>query len=148
MKLYFTTDELCITDTPLPLHVADKLWRHHIWVMNPIRKKLGAPITASEKSGYRPYDWEIARGRSGKSQHTFGELPHGQNDDVLGAVDWTTLDKSKLDALEKLLISDSPYTRIARYKTFIHCDYKPTSSGKRQLFTSGSDSRWVFVREI
>lgn len=148
MKLYFTTDELCITDTPLPLHVAEKLWKHHILVMNPIREKLGHAITASQKSGFRPYEWEKSHGRSGGSQHTFGDLPHGANIDMLGAVDWTTLNKSKLDDLQALLISDSPYTRIARYNSFIHCDYKPTGNGKRQLFKSNSASQWTLISEF
>lgn len=146
MKNYFTLSELCITDTPVPLHVADKLIKHHIWIMNPIREKLGAPITASQKSGYRPHQWEIKRGRSGDSQHTFGEHPLHPKLTYLGAIDWTTTDLSKLDELQALIEQHTPYTRIARYKSFIHCDYKPTDSGKREVFTSNAQSNWTFER--
>lgn len=148
MKLYFNLSELCIVDEPVPMHVADKLLNHHIRIMNPIRQMLGAPITASQNSGYRPYSYEKARGRSGKSQHTFGDLPTGKDLSVLGAIDWTTLDLSRLNDLEKALIEHSPYTRITRYKSFIHCDYKPTSDSRRQYFTSGADSKWTFVRHL
>lgn len=149
MKIYFTTAELCITDKKLPIHVAQKIWAHHILVMNPIREKMGVPITASANSGYRPYKWEIAHGRSGKSQHTFGDRgDRGTEVDCLGAVDWTTVDPAHLDELEANILVNTKYTRVARYATFIHCDYRPTPSGNREYYTSGADSKWTFIREI
>jgi len=136
MNNYFTISELCISDEDIPQHVADKLLKHHILQMNVVREKLGAPIWASQNSGYRPYTWEIARGRSGRSQHTFGDK---------GAVDWTCSD---LKELFKLLLEHTSYTRIAVYPSdegnFIHCDHKASS---RQLFLSDSGSDWKLSTE-
>lgn len=136
MNIPFSLTELCITNNDLPLDIADKLLKYHITPMVAVRKALNAPITASLKSGYRPVEYEKSKGRSGNSQHTF----QGK-----GAIDWTAAD---LDKLEKLIIKHTDYTRIARYNSFIHCDYKPTADGKRQYFTSGADSRWVFVKNV
>lgn len=148
MRNYFTLSELCITADPLPTEVADKLLLHHILVMNPIRELLGAPITASQKSGYRPYAYELARGRNGKSQHTFGYGGPAPDPSCKGAIDWTTSNRSKLDKLQELLITHSPYTRIARYTSFIHCDYAAPKSGNRMLYQSNAQSNWVPVRSI
>ena len=139
MQHYFTTAELCIQPNAIPQEVADKLWKFHILPMNAVRHALGAPITASEKSGYRPVQWERRMGRNGLSQHCF----QGQ-----GAVDWTTPGGLHLlDELQSLLIELTTYTRIARYATFIHCDYKTVASGKRQLFRSNAQSQWTLLRE-
>jgi hypothetical protein len=140
MKHYFNTSELCIMPTAVPQEVVDKLWKHHILPMNRVREQLGAPITASQQSGYRPVAWELRQGRNGKSQHCF----HG-----LGAVDWTTPGRPDLlDELQSLILEITDYTRIARYETFIHCDYRYLPNGTRRLYTSGDDSRWKLVREV
>lgn len=131
MKNYFTISELCISDNPLPLHVADKLLQYHIIPMNVVRDKIGMPIYASQNSGYRPYEWEIKRGRSGKSQHTF----KGK-----GAVDWTA---DNLKLLFVKIFQYTNYTRIAVYPdgegSFLHCDH---AASERQLFLSNSSSNW------
>lgn len=148
MKNYFTLSELCITPEPIPQEVADKLLLHHILVMNPIRELLGSAITASQKSGYRPYAYERARGRSGKSQHTFGYGGEGVDPGCKGAIDWTTPNLAKLDALQDLLIRYSPYTRIARYQTFIHCDYAAPAGAQRMLYRSDARSNWTPIRAL
>lgn len=139
MQHYFSTAELCIQPNAIPQEVADKLWKYHILPMNAVRHALGAPITASEKSGYRSPQWEKRMGRNGHSQHCF----HGK-----GAVDWTTPGRIHLlDELQRLLLEMTDYTRIARYASFIHCDYKAVAHGKRQLFLSNAQSQWTLVRE-
>jgi hypothetical protein len=127
----FTTDEACIVDGPIPQDVATKLWLHHFIPMAPVRHELGAPITASQKSGYRPEEHELKMGRSGNSQHTF----KGK-----GAIDWTAND---LKRLLQLILKHTRYTRIAVYNSFIHCDYKETKSGKREVYSSTSKSIWT-----
>jgi hypothetical protein len=52
------------------------------------------------------------------------------------------------DKLLELIIKHTSYTRMAVYKGFIHCDYKPTSDGKRQLFKSDKNSRWEFIKNV
>ena len=136
-KLYFTVSELCIVSRDVPLDVADKLLKYHIWPMNEIRKELGTPIWASESSGYRPKWYEKQRGRSGKSQHCF---------EGKGAVDWTAY---RITELLKLLLDKSPYTRICYYPNnrFIHCDYKATDG--RWFYTCESPiSQWKLQHQL
>lgn len=140
MKVYFSISELCITGTSIPIAVADKLLKYHITPMNPVREELGLPVMASQNSGYRPKQWELNHGRSGNSQHTFIKK---------GAIDWTCENfKDNKDELLSLIIKHTDYTRIAIYNGFLHCDHKPTSEGKRQLFTSSSSSKWTFIKYV
>ena len=144
MKVYFSISELCISGDTVPLDVADKLLKHHILPMSKVREELGSPVfcTTSEglHSGYRSLEWEHSKGRSGGSQHTF----QGK-----GAIDWRCGDfQENKDRLLELIIEHTDYTRMAIYNSFIHCDYKPTADGKRQLFTSTASSQWTFVKNV
>jgi len=114
MKNYFHINEFYRKDTLIPPGVIEKI-DYHIWVLNRIRDKLGSPIYISMRSGYRPIDYELSRGRSGNSEHCF----RGK-----GAVD-LSCDPDKLIELLKLLI-ESEYTRVCYYPEdqFIHCDFK------------------------
>lgn len=137
LKINFNISEFNISGRAIPESVADKILHHHILPMQSVREELDVPMWPSEKSGYRSEAWEKQRGRSGKSQHTF----KGK-----GAVDWTC--KNFIQNRQKLIkaiIEHTDYTRMALYDTFIHCDYKETSSGKRQVFSSTDDSRWTFI---
>ena len=136
----FTISEFNISGKSIPETIADKILKHHIIPMQEVRDLFGKPIWASEKSGYRSTYWERSKGRSGNSQHTF----KGK-----GAVDWTCSDfrVNKKEFLS-LIISNTKYTRIAVYNSFIHCDYKETSSGKRELYKSNSNSKWTLERVI
>ena len=148
MKLDFNISELVITGNSIPLDVADKLLQYHILPMQEVRngftnnvlndeEKETFYITASLKSGYRPKQYEISKGRSGNSQHTF----QGK-----GAVDWTCYDFNRFKHdLIHYIIHKTDYTRIAVYNSFVHCDYK---GEERQLFNSDSNSNWEFVRNI
>lgn len=141
---WFTISELCIDKSKdVPQDIADKILLHHILPMNPVREALGEPIYVSENSGWRHLQWELSRGRSGKSQHVF--LPESK-----GAVDWTIggIEKHEnngnFEGLFELIYDLTPYTRIAVYPDtrFIHCDYK---SPKRQLFLSTNSSKWTLT---
>lgn len=139
-EINFTISEFIITGDEVPIKVADKLLKFHITPMLEVREELGIPLYPSQRSGYRPISWEIKKGRSGNSQHTF----MGK-----GAVDWTCNNFSS--NREKLLISiikNTSYNRITLYPTFIHCDYKDTNSGKREYYTSGMDSKWKFIKTL
>lgn len=134
-----------LIDNPakVDLEVADKLYQFHIIPMQKVREELGVWVTASLKSGYRPQWWEILKNRSGKSQHTFiEEHPLGS-----GAIDWTCSDfKANNDRFLELIIEHTNYTRIAIYGTFIHCDFKPTPSGKREVYVSDANSNWQLLK--
>ena len=86
---------------------------------------------------------EYGKNRSGKSQHTYiDEWINGS-----GAVDWTCKNfKANKKQFLELIIKHTTYTRIAVYNTFIHCDYKDTNSGKREVYYSDSKSNWEFYR--
>lgn len=131
MENYFTLSECCIDKSKdIPQDIADKLLKYHIVPMNKVREKLGKPVWPSQDSGWRPLEWELSRGRSGKSQHTF----QGK-----GAIDWTAED---LGELFELILRYTDYKRIAVYPDahFIHCDM---NSNDRQLFLSTNNSVWT-----
>lgn len=133
--MLFSLKEFIITKPKtIPLDIADKLYWYHILPMIPVRNTLGVWVSASSFSGYRPKWWELNRGRSGNSQHVFIDK---------GAVDWTCSNfYTNKNKLLNLIIEHTEYTRIAVYESFIHCDYKPTNDGNRQLFSSDSSSNW------
>jgi len=140
MKLNFKISEFNISGNHIPEKIADKILKWHILPMQDVRNEFGKPIYPSQKSGYRSISWELSRGRNGKSQHTFRQK---------GAVDWTCMHFGlNKDKLLELIIENTDYTRIAVYNSFLHCDYKPTKSGQRELYTSNSASKWVFDRFI
>ncbi len=137
----FKIDEFLIESTSkIDTHIADKIYKYHIIPMIYIRRNLGFPIYPSMKSSYRSKTYEISKGRSGNSQHTFTGK---------GATDWTceNFDVNK-DELLKEMIKETLYTRFAMYNSFIHADYKDTENNTRQLFKSGSNSKWEFIKFI
>lgn len=140
MLLNFNISDFNISGKPIPELVADKILKWHIIPMQRVRNLLGIAIWASQKSGYRSYSWEKSNNRSGRSQHTFREK---------GAVDWTCYRfKDNKDVFLQKIIEETDYTRIAVYKTFIHCDYKLTKNNLRELYKSDSRSNWVFVKHV
>tara|TARA_B100001146_G_C16178955_1_gene433732 strand:+ start:456 stop:917 length:462 start_codon:yes stop_codon:yes gene_type:complete len=144
--IYFTDiDKYCIGVADVPQKILNKLVEHHLNPMDVVRSALGIAIWASEESGFRPYNWEIAKGRSGTSQHTFGQKKSGLiYDKELGAIDWTC--SNFADNKERFLqaiIDHTKYTRMAVYNSFIHCDYKATDNGKRTVYDSTPNSIWT-----
>ena len=151
MKNYFKKiSKLCIGGQDVPQKIIDKIIEFHTEPMNIVRHHLGVWITASEESGFRPYFWEIARGRSGGSQHCFGQKKSGIiYEKEKGAVDWTCFDfKNNWERMLELIILHTKYTRMAIYNGFIHCDYKATPSGKREIYTSTSNSIWQLKKIV
>lgn len=140
---HFSIQEYCITGDLPPEHIAESILCKHIETMNPIREELGVAISVSKNSGYRPKKYEIKKGRSGNSQHTFEDSEGNPTD---GAADYTS---SKLIKLLQLLQAKSTYTRICYYPKmgFIHCDFKPTADGKRQYFENSANG-WKFIRNL
>lgn len=151
MKLWFTISEMCIDVKAIPQQIADAILTWHIIPMSIVREKLGLAIFCKDskgnKSGYRPYRWEILRNRSGGSQHTFGQGKKGViEEDHRGAADWRCKNfRENKSELLRLILEHTDYTRIVIYNHFIHCDYK-ARDGKRYVFTSTDVSEWTFVR--
>jgi uncharacterized protein YcbK (DUF882 family) len=139
MKLYFTFKEFCIDpSTPLPISVAQKLLDYHIIPMSKVREIFGKPIIVSDNSGYRSKLYEVNKGRSGKSQHTFY---------MNGAADYTC--SGDITELLDLIIKHTNYHRICYYKkkNFLHCDYGVIDNDKRQYFEDDGDG-WEFIKHI
>lgn len=127
-----TISDFCISPEPIPVHIADAIYLHHLIPLNNVNKKVGAWV--SLKSCYRPISYELSKKRTGESLHTFK--------DGKGACD---IAADNLDELLKVLIRETKYMRFAVYPTFIHCDY---ASNERQLFTSDSNSNWTFKQNL
>ena len=136
--------DLCITgDLPADPSIVAKLHFqcHTLNALNQRHPKLGLEIsrgtTDNMPSGYRPIEWEIGRGRSGHSQHTYRNSM-GALDLVCG--NWPLF--STVLRMETWI----PWTRIAVYsgRGFVHCDCRgydgsATSITEKKLY----DGRWV-----
>ena len=133
MSKYFRPTEATIDGTMPPQDVCDKLERYHFVMLDRIREMYGAPIRISKGSGYRSPEHEMAKGRSGTSEHCFRSN---------GALDLTAGDVPRL---LQLLWEQSTYTRICHYPNngFIHCDHKMVAGNKRALYECASPtSEW------
>lgn len=128
MKNYFKKKEFYKKGTKVPFSVDKKLDKH-IKELNKVRALQRDKVIISKKSGYRPVEYELAKDRSGKSQHTF---------EGLGAVDVTASDIKKLLAN---LINHTDYTRICYYPlaNFIHCDFL---AKEKQVFVDKGNG-WI-----
>lgn len=145
----FNFKEFNITHDDIPEIVATLILIHHIVPGLIVRHDIGGlAMWPSEYSCWRPYVWEINHKRKGGSQHCFGVDKWGDYDGKSkGACDWTCTDfKKNKDKLLESLIKNTDYTRFGIYskKGFIHCDYKKTSSGKKQVY----NSMWKFQYKI
>lgn len=149
-----TISDFCISSTtPIPPIIADRILEHHLIPLERVDNFLPFSIEISyeekgQPSGWRSYWWEIARGRKGGSQHTFGERKTKILNEK-GAIDLTcTSFKKNKDRLLEELLKRTEYLRIAEYDTFFHCDYKDLYNGRRRLFKSGKDSKWNFIKFV
>lgn len=143
--------DFCISNEPIPVIIADRILKFHLIPLNNTQECVWFDIAVSNKSRkscYRPFSWEIKKGRTGKSQHTFGQrlskiLNHK------GACDITCENfKENKDALLRALIQNTGYLRFSMYATFIHADYKDLHNGKICIFTSNKQSEWTFIKFI
>lgn len=139
---------MCIGNLPVPQEIIDKIIMYHTDPVNKVREEVGFPVYASEESGFRPYVWEIARGRSGTSEHCYGQKKDGTIDpDDKGAVDWTCENfATNKGTLLASLKKHTKYTRFAMYDGFIHCDFKAID-GYVYEFTSNAASQWAFKQK-
>ena len=114
----------------IPLHVVNKIITHHLPELNSIRYSMNEPVYVSKNSGYRSYEWELAHGRNGTSEHTF------RGD---GAVDITAKDMDKLVDLAR----KSGYKRVCYYPHhgFIHCDLK---GDNYHYFVADKSGTWQY----
>lgn len=150
---HFLISDFCISNVDIPEDIADRILLYHLMPMNAVQDATPFDVYPSysvkgQPSGWRPYFWEIARGRSGGSQHTFGQRKSVVLDQK-GACDITCEDFSQnVDYLLDALIEKTDYIRFAVYKTFIHADYKDTHNGKRLIFDSNRSSKWTFRKFV
>lgn len=146
--IYFTDiEKCCVGVADVPQKIMTKLIKYHLNPMDLVREDVGFAIWASQNSGFRPYNWEKARGRSGGSQHCFGQKRSGVIDpNAKGAVDWTcTKFKENHLKLLKSMLENTDYTRFAIYDGFIHADYKKTFRDRREIYTSTALSDWTLM---
>lgn len=150
---HYKISDFCISNVDIPEVIADRILLYHLLPMNAVEDATPFHVFPSysvkgQPSGWRPYFWEIARGRSGGSQHTFGQRKTKVLDEK-GGCDITCEDfKNNKNALLEALIENTSYLRFAVYDTFIHADYKDTHNGKRLLFNSTISSKWTFVKFV
>ena len=120
MKNYFSLTEFFFPEdmenitAQQAIYVCELIKEYHLPELNKMREELRQPIIVN--AGFRSYDWEIANGRTGSSQHCFVGK---------GAVDIAVEDYTLLDDLVDLA-KLSGYKRVCYYpkKKFIHCDFK------------------------
>ena len=141
----FKFKEFNITGNDIPEIVATKILIYHILPAVLVRVQLGMPIWPSLNSCWRPYYWEIQNSRDGGSQHCFGQDKYGNFDrDSKGACDWACGEfNGNKELLLQALIDNTDYTRFGIYGSFIHCDYKKTSSGKRQVYNHMWEKQYI-----
>lgn len=135
MKRYFSISEFILRkDLPVPLEVADKILRYHLWPLNEVRQRIGVALHISKASGYRPVAHELEKGRDGSSEHTF----KGK-----GAADLAVI-RPRMHDLAVALIQMTEYTRIAYYPNshFLHVDLKFPERGRRVFI---ADGEWKHV---
>ena len=75
---HYVISDFCISNESIPPKIANNILLYHLIPMNQVEDATPFHVYPSyskkgQPSGWRPYWWEIARGRSGGSQHTFGQ---------------------------------------------------------------------------
>lgn len=133
---YFEFSDFCITNDPVPVHIASKIVRFHMLPLIEVRRVYAKPIVISQKSCYRPIEYEKSRGRNGTSEHTF----MGK-----GACDLVGED---LQLLLHLLSTITQYKRYAYYpkQGFIHVDH---AGATKRFFIDWADGiGWKSVKNI
>lgn len=145
----FKTLNFCILGKlPSDSKIIDKIWKYHILKVAPARQKLGFPFVVSKNSSYRPKSYELQKGRSGDSEHTYQP---GPNTTGYGATDWTSNADTREEQLSRLkkmrdeFVETGAYSRIALYEhhLFLHCDHKE-QDGDIYLY----NEKWELIKRI
>lgn len=130
---------------PTALRVITAIEKHFVEPLNKVREIIGAPVVVN--SGYRPKWYELARLRSGSSEHTFKD----RGGKATGAADITTVPE-KRDELREALCKDSPFRRVAWYPVegFFHVDYKGEDRRyfEMQYNEKGKPTGWKCIRSL
>ena len=135
----FVVSEFTKYDTSPTESTIRKIKEIHIPQLEKVRDEINLPIVI--RSASRSYQHERKMGRSGKSQHVYS---WGQ-----GAVDISLIDynNNNLDILEKVIMSNTNYNRVSRYKTFLHLDYAENRFGGRAYYRNTKHG-WIYVGKI
>tara|TARA_R110000782_G_scaffold266983_1_gene361929 strand:+ start:739 stop:1191 length:453 start_codon:yes stop_codon:yes gene_type:complete len=150
MKNQVKISEFIIDGKPTDVNIIDKIEKYHRIPINKINETFVERIYPSQTSSFRTYQWEVSKGRSGASQHCFGQNKNLTVDaNKLGATDWTCKHFSTFkEQLLQELINKTNYTRLCVYNSFIHGDYKVHPTRKRRLYTVDSKGNWIFKENI
>ena len=129
-----------------PVHITRTIYQLYFKVLLQLADQYDIDLVPSLNSCYRSYAYEIKRGRSGSSLHTFPAGTGGACDLVrsTGPIDQDALHMLKLH---------SPFRRIAYYPNngFVHVDYGMPGMPLhvRQFFTCASPkSPWKYQGDL
>ena len=136
---YFAVEEFLEFDKEASNATISKIVYKHIPELEKVRRGIGKPIII--RSGARSYSHELKMGRSGKSQHVYATGD--------GAVDISTENYTQedLNKIVYLLVSETSYSRITMYSTFVHVDFLSPRFGKRGYYKN-TELGWVFIGNI
>lgn len=144
---HFLPSDFIISSNDIPVIIVDRIFTYHLIPLNMVQDNVPFEVKVSQDSCYRPYIWEIARGRNGRSEHTFGQRKYSILNSK-GACDITCEDfRTNKYALLDALIKNTDYVRFAVYNSFIHADYKDLYNGRKRLFEN-TNSGWKFKKFI
>lgn len=143
-KVYDTPDEWIVTGSGMPAELWPVIGSAYVAPLLQLCSVHGIALVPSVRSCYRPMEYELSRGRNGRSLHCF---PQGS----LGACDIRRADGGKIEEVIDVVIDRCPFRRIALYPAqgFIHVDYggdQLRDSSRRSLWLcDGPLSRWRFM---
>lgn len=142
-KQYEDPREWSITREMPPVEVWARILQYHITPVVSLFHAEGIALLPSRGSCYRPKEWELSKGRSGISLHTFPGVSRG-------ACDLVRADGQAVESVLDLLVFNGPWRRITLYPSdrFIHVDYGDQDGQlckRRQLFEcAGGRAAWRF----
>lgn len=141
-QAYTTPHDWTITGDQPPAHLWPVIRDAYIVPLQSNWYMSGIGWVPSMRSVYRPVEYEISKGRSGRSLHCF---PAGTQ----GAADLTTHDGSSVMDHVDNLVEELPFRRLCVYRAnnFVHVDYGDIgrrSGDRRSLWVcDGPNLPWV-----
>jgi hypothetical protein len=128
-------------DGPPPQAVWERIQRHYIEPLRAFGQRTGVYLVPSARSCYRSRSYELARGRSGTSWHTFPPASRG-------ACDLVRADGGPMSDVMPAVRGFLPFPSIAWYPAngFIHVDYhvRRKRPGRSLYLCKSPVSEWVF----